>query len=831
MKYIQKGISLIEVLISMAVLSMGLLAVATFQADLVTESGTNKARSEALAIAQAHLDELRNYTDGVPLLNSTSAVTTEAEFNTLFADTSGWTNFTADGNNIVINGTNAQFTPTYQISSATGPARNLSITVTWTKQDNTTESVTLNTHVGWSSPSAVGDLASNTPDMLIPSPTGRAYLGEGTIARENINQNTIVSSNTDNTKTINDGTGDLKLIVDDGTTNAQTVVLTLEDACVTDPCSDFVKISGRVYIDKALQSIAPGTLHLKASDAAYCQRYYIYVDPGSGASTSVTVTSSTTDTPDTPNSDYEYFDYTCYLGGGWHGNIGLLKTSGIGTNDQACLGNPNGPAFDQPVLTLRRAYRAMVHKVDTSGTTPYPPIVNSTTGITIYYSAGIADQTTLTGHDFVFTGLSGNPTNADCFTGANPTASGNSPMKRTDSDINGTAGDRFATMPDDFYCLNSNSSHVDSKLYDFTDTANTSYALSSTCPYNPTNQPDASNWITGSVTISGDQDGFADELEANLTLNTSDADGNCTNPLDFSYDADTDLYTAIYTCVVYRKSTSTWSGHIQASYTKTNITDPGLACTTSPFKNFQDVQANISGQNFTGCTIGENRSISGNIVVTTVAHSPSGHGDDLSNIVGIGADLGDCEIGAYTYTAPAIGVEGYYTAPYECIVLDTGTGWTGNITISSTAQNNKHVECTTSTRSYTDVTAETTQDQHFDTCNLFLTSTITIRGQADSVGTGKTIGSVTVTPDGGTAIQCPITTNVGGYTEYSCGIAFTTATWSGNFVLNSEAGSDICRNGTNIGSSFTLTFTNMVPGTYAYDVTIVGNNDSCPTAP
>ncbi|MFC1748702.1 prepilin-type N-terminal cleavage/methylation domain-containing protein [Pseudomonadota bacterium] len=816
MKHFQNGFSMIEVLISMAVMSMGLLAVATFQADLITESSTNKARSEAIAIAQAHLDELRNYTDGVSLLNSTTPVTTEAEFNTLYADTVGAVNFQSNGTPLVISGTNAQFTPTYQISSTTGPARNITVIVSWPLRDNTTESVTLDTHIGWSSPSAVGDLANNTPETLIPSPTGRAYLGEGTIARDDITVSTTVSSNTDNTKTINDGTGDLKLIVDDGTANAQTVVLTLEDACVTDPCSDFVKISGRVYIDKTLQSINPGVLHLKASDAAYCQRYYI--DPGTG--NSITVTSVTTDTPDTTNSDYEYFDYTCYLGGGWHGNIGLLKTAGIGPNDQACIGDPNGASYDQPIITIRRAYRAMVYKVDTSVTAPYPPIVNGTTGITIYYSAGIADGTTLTGHDYVFTGMSGNPTDADCFTVS-------APMTRTDSNVSGTAGDLFASMPDDFYCLNTVTSHVDDKLYDFNDTANTGYAIDNTCPYNPTNQPDAFNTIGGSVTISSDASGHESIIGTNLTLNTSDAVGNCTSPLVFTYDGGTDEYTANYSCNVFRTTTSTWSGHIQADYTKSNINDPGLTCTSSPLINFTGVQTNLTGQDFSGCTIGVNRSISGNIVVTSAAINPTGHEADLASIISIDAtDFGDnCTIGSFTYTTD-VG-PGFYTAAYECIVLDSGSGWTGDITLSATAQNNKDVECSSYTTSHSSITADTT-GQHFNTCNLLIISTILVEGSAPSSVSNKSLASGIITPTGGSDVSCTVTDEGGDDRSFVCSTTFTTSTWSGEVTLTSEGGSQICYGGTDHGTSMPITFTNAVPGTYTYNVDIMQNNATCP---
>ena len=63
MKHTRRGFSLIEVLVAMAVMATGLLAVATFQSELISGSGNNKARSEALALAQARIEQFRNYSN------------------------------------------------------------------------------------------------------------------------------------------------------------------------------------------------------------------------------------------------------------------------------------------------------------------------------------------------------------------------------------------------------------------------------------------------------------------------------------------------------------------------------------------------------------------------------------------------------------------------------------------------------------------------------------------------------------------------------------------------------------------------------------------------
>ena len=57
----QTGFSLTEALVAFAVITGGLLAVASFQAGLFNNSAYNKARTEALGLAQQKIEELRHY--------------------------------------------------------------------------------------------------------------------------------------------------------------------------------------------------------------------------------------------------------------------------------------------------------------------------------------------------------------------------------------------------------------------------------------------------------------------------------------------------------------------------------------------------------------------------------------------------------------------------------------------------------------------------------------------------------------------------------------------------------------------------------------------------
>ncbi|MDZ4261212.1 MAG: prepilin-type N-terminal cleavage/methylation domain-containing protein [Pseudomonadota bacterium] len=58
-----RGFSLIEVLIAVAVLAVGLIAMARFQGTALQASSLAKERSEAVALAEQKIEQLRNFTN------------------------------------------------------------------------------------------------------------------------------------------------------------------------------------------------------------------------------------------------------------------------------------------------------------------------------------------------------------------------------------------------------------------------------------------------------------------------------------------------------------------------------------------------------------------------------------------------------------------------------------------------------------------------------------------------------------------------------------------------------------------------------------------------
>jgi prepilin-type N-terminal cleavage/methylation domain-containing protein len=617
MKHTHRGFSLIEVLVAMAVMATGLLAVATFQSELISGSGNNKARSEALALAQARIEQFRNYSD-------------RSEFDTTFADTNS--TYVTETN---ITGTNAVFTPKYAISG-TGDVKTVEVYIEWTDRQDETQHVALTTEVGWESPRSVGDIVNDNRGELIPDATGRAYLGEGTLP-----DGATTTDNGDGTKLYEDG-DNLKLVV------GNDIVLTLEDACQTDTCIGFVKIKGKVYIDTgSTPTLDPGDVYVKASDAAYCHRYY-YNNSGNA----VDVAAATTDAEATSGGDYKFFHYTCYLGGGWHGNIGILLAGGIQQTDKICQGDPTSEdAYADPVISARRVYRGMLYKIDGSTTSGKEEIPN-TNGLIRYYSVGVADQTVLPvpidaqpahfdgpEHDFVVASMAvGDTTGDKCISAGT--------MVRTDANFGGTDGALFAGVPTDFVCLNP--SYVDS--YD-----TQIYGVDNSCPFDPSDPPTLHYSITGNIIVVGPAE-YATQVDG-MNVVTSDGSGNCSlDPFAFS---DVLGYLGKYTCDIYDWGNG-WTGYVEIK-PNTDL----IGCDNTRV-SYSGVQQDLTEQDLS-CTAGDVVYVSGSVTAPM-------HHELLS--AAIDGETGRCTVTYNTNT-------GNYD--YECntVNLDANNTWTGYITFTA----------------------------------------------------------------------------------------------------------------------------------------------------
>jgi len=148
----QKGIGLIEVLITTVVVAVGLLAVASLQGKFISSSGESKIRSEALVLAEQKLEQFRNT---VAMTNSNVPATgyNDILITGAFSDT---------GNPIV--GTNASFTRSWTITDVAPPVP------PFTADDTDLKRVSV--QVGWD---GNGDGDSNDADEVVNVVTQMAW--------------------------------------------------------------------------------------------------------------------------------------------------------------------------------------------------------------------------------------------------------------------------------------------------------------------------------------------------------------------------------------------------------------------------------------------------------------------------------------------------------------------------------------------------------------------------------------------------------------------------------------------------------------------------------
>ena len=334
-----RGFSMLEVLISVVILSVGLLGVARFHSALVTTSGYNKARSEAMALAQQKIDEIRSYTTEDELIRNLSNNAQDSSDGDFPAVPSGnqYVDYDTDSGDSTYDaylGTYAEFGRSWSIATD-GDSKKVSVAVTWQDaKSNNVESVTLSTVITWSDPELSANTTTQDFQPLVQTPTGRAIYSDRTI---DISSGVPGIGNEDGTYTYAEpGSTDVLLIDQDGN-----VLLELEDACAGTSgdmaqCENFVRISGRVYIEKGTDQASYNNLFAAASDVAYCSK---------GAQVDV--------------ASHWYFDYTCYIGGYWYGNIGVIQAND-GSN-KICVGDPRSYGHtNPPVESQRRIYRGML---------------------------------------------------------------------------------------------------------------------------------------------------------------------------------------------------------------------------------------------------------------------------------------------------------------------------------------------------------------------------------------------------------------------------------------------------------------------------------------
>ena len=440
-RLLQKGASMIEVMLSLAVVGVGMLTVAHVQTGIFTQVGDNKARVEATVLAQARIEDMRNYTN---------LASDRAAFDSLLAATQGYTNDTQ------IDGVNADFLRQESVTDQ-GTIKIISARVSWTDQLDVSRDVVVSSEITWISPKAPGQKARlYNSSVELPSPTGRVKPGVGDLS--DLPEGTVPTPNGDGTSEV--VIDNIQYLLAGGE-----IVLILENVCGEEGCVDFTRINGRVYIDRRTKNNIPvGDVNVIASNNAYCSRYY-YTSDGS-----LVVIDNDTDqgVSTLQNGDYEYFNFVCYVGGGWYGNIGVHVAGGNSQNDKVCMGDPNSTeAWSAPTLSSSRIYRGFVYQIDPETASGK---AEDSEGNPIYWSIGVPDSAelglyrdSLSGelipmHNFVVSSLPvGADSGEDCIQ--------RGVLVREDSNVKGVPGDLFNNVPGDFICLNPDVDSFDPEIY------------------------------------------------------------------------------------------------------------------------------------------------------------------------------------------------------------------------------------------------------------------------------------------------------------------------------------------------------------------------------
>ena len=420
------GLTLIEALVALVIISVGVLAIARLQGDLVASSSASKARAEAIQLAESDIERLRSVSTAADFQDALDA---------LDLDENGQKE---------LEGSYATYTVTIALNEQTdadGQVRAVApdVTITWDDRRDDQQTVQMGTFVVWDDP-RVSFAATQTDDEdsddgggFVDRPTGEGAMGEDDdtpLDPDDADVETVERDEIDDL--LDDGT---EILVDTDSGQAQLVrdgevLMTMQSSTGSgrDPDDNllyFSTISGRVYIDKDYDlsgnnpNLVPEWTRVVSSDAAYCTRFRgdeIFVFDEEDKDLHNPIDPDNEDHLGKEGNAY-YYDYQCYFAEGWYGNIGIVRYDGIGNHDRICVGSPehNDPVEDlwdskKPRLASARRYRGFYYdplslRVSAAGIGVNP---SPDEGEPRYVPQHVP------GHDFLLTEMTGQPSHADC---------------------------------------------------------------------------------------------------------------------------------------------------------------------------------------------------------------------------------------------------------------------------------------------------------------------------------------------------------------------------------------------------------------------------------
>jgi len=403
-----KGFTMVESMVALVIMSFGMIALVKFQVGMVGYGGLVKAKTAATTLAQQKIENLRNRV----LVNDTSlddTVTSPASSNLCGAgyayddvNGGGVSNAPIATNPDKITLVNTDYIRCYKITTVAATStqpefKNVTAKLVWNDTANVQQAVQLDSKIAWNDPGDSAFVATtSTSSSTLATPSGGAVLGGTNDYSGGIPGG--ATSNGDGTSTYQPGDGTTEIISD----STGEVLLTVLSGYTLST------ISGNVYVD-GTNSTAQTTAYASypvISDAGYCTRTI--------ASPMQQVTGL-----------YSYYQYQCYVGSSWYGNVGIVRTDNPNSNARVCLGDPSA---SDTVLSTIRTYRGYETRNDASNN-----LIVDGNGDAIYFPVGITGGAALGAHHFLITNITGNPSDSDCVTEMSTS--------------------EFAGNPDDFYCM------------------------------------------------------------------------------------------------------------------------------------------------------------------------------------------------------------------------------------------------------------------------------------------------------------------------------------------------------------------------------------------
>ena len=317
-----RGISLIDALIGLVIISVGLLAVLSFLGNLTAVSGTSKARAEAMQIAESRLDRLRN-------------TLTDSEFEAarggLEEDHDGLNAFFGFSADLTVDPDNDQLF-------------NVALTVSWQDARGEDEAFRVTSHILRDDPAASANLARGSLPSPNPiprtsgearSPTAEDSPLEGTALFQSYEDGSSVRFDNDRYELFNSA-GDLLLIQE------------------MNENPGFSTISGVVLkFGSPLNSLENITMGISEGGSCIVTRLYQGEDGFSENANG--------------SDEADALFYRCFVGVGWYGNVALRlrefdPRDGGRIDESVCVGDPTrefSELWDSraPARTAVRRYR------------------------------------------------------------------------------------------------------------------------------------------------------------------------------------------------------------------------------------------------------------------------------------------------------------------------------------------------------------------------------------------------------------------------------------------------------------------------------------------